>query len=243
MVAATALAVVAVLATAAQASAFDEGTIHSLTDQSRAANGLGPLTLNASLSQVAAGWAAELAARGTLGHNPNYSSQIPGGWSKAAENVAQGYPSGAAVHEGWMASAGHRANILGDFTAIGIAHISAGGTTWSVEVFAKYGATVPPPAAPAPAPAPAPPAPAPPAEPPPPEAEPSPSLSAPPVHSPSPSPSTGRTDDGGSRDGTVAEAVPPGNAPPGLTTKLILGTALLISVAVAVVGTWVGSRR
>src|SRR5690554_5533932 len=100
------LAVFGVLAGPAPASAFDEGTIHSLTNQSRAANGLGPLKLNGALSQVAARWAAELAARGTLGHNPNYSTQIPGGWTKAAENVAQGYSSGSAVHQGWLASPG-----------------------------------------------------------------------------------------------------------------------------------------
>ncbi|MHA6668715.1 CAP domain-containing protein [Homoserinimonas sp. A447] len=163
LVGALALGLFGALGTPTAAAAFDEGTIHSLANQSRAAGGLGPLTLNASLSQVAANWANQMAANGTMSHNPNYSSQIPGGWSKAAENVAQGYPSGSAVHQGWMNSAGHRANIMGDFTDIGIAHVSSGGTTWSVQVFAKYGASVPapapappPPQAAAPAPAPVP---------------------------------------------------------------------------------------
>ena len=36
------------------------------------------------------------------------------------ENIAAGYPSAAAACEGWMHSAGHRANILGrDYTALG----------------------------------------------------------------------------------------------------------------------------
>lgn len=56
----------------------------------------------------------------------------------AAENVAQGYSGEAAMHDGWMASPGHRANILGDFTDIGVAFLSAGGTTWGVQVFASY---------------------------------------------------------------------------------------------------------
>lgn len=181
-IASLALGLIGVLAWPGSASAFDEGTIHSLVNQSRAAAGLGPLTLNPSLSQVAADWADQMAAQGSLGHNPDYSTQIPGGWSRSAENVAQGYPSGSAVHQGWMASPGHRANVLGDFTDIGLAHISAGGTTWSVEVFAKYGSAAPPaPAAkPAPAPksAPAPqPAPAPPSAAP----APSPPASAPPA--------------------------------------------------------------
>lgn len=147
------------LAVATPAAAFDEGTIHSLVNQSRAGSGLRPLTLNGSLNQVALSWANQMAASGVLAHNPSYASQIPGGWTAAGENVAQGYPTGAEVHAGWMASAGHRANVLGNFTDIGIAHIAAGGTWWSVQVFASYAAPAPAPvavAAPAAAPAPAP---------------------------------------------------------------------------------------
>lgn len=127
-----------VFSTAAPASASGESTIHSLVNSSRAASGLKPLTLNPAMNQVAAGWANQMAANGEMSHNPAYSSQIPGGWSSAAENVAYGHASAAAVHAGWMASPGHQANILGDFTDVGIAHISSGGTTWSVEVFASY---------------------------------------------------------------------------------------------------------
>lgn len=35
-----------------------------------------------------------------------------GGWTSAAENIAAGYSTPAAVMAGWMASSGHRANIL-----------------------------------------------------------------------------------------------------------------------------------
>jgi hypothetical protein len=89
-----------------------------------------------------------------MAHNPDYTSQIPGGWTAAAENVAHGHPTGTAMHDGWMGSSGHRANILGDFTDIGIAFLSSGGTTWGVEVFGRYPGHVGP-AAPAPPPAPA----------------------------------------------------------------------------------------
>ena len=221
------------------ASAFDEGTIHSLTNQDRAANGLGPLKLNASLSQVALAWANQLAANGVLSHNPNYSAQIPGGWSRAAENVAQGHASGAAVHRGWMNSSGHRANILGDFTDIGIAHISGGGSTWSVEVFAKYGSSVPAPAPPPPPPpAPAPvPAPAP--EPEPegtPEPEPSASATpeAPTNSSASPEPFEERAADRAAASDTDGSGE-------GFATKLVPGIALVIAFAVAVAG-WLRTR-
>ncbi|WP_166874319.1 CAP domain-containing protein [Salinibacterium sp. ZJ450] len=143
------------------AHAAEDGTVHSLVNQARASAGLGAVNRNSAMDQVALSWANQMAASGSMSHNPNYSGQIPGGWTRAAENVAQGQPSGAAMHDAWMNSSGHRANILGDFTDIGVAFVSAGGTTWGVQVFGKYGsspapAPAPAPKAPAPAPAPAP---------------------------------------------------------------------------------------
>ncbi len=42
-------------------------------------------------------------------------------WSRVGENVAYGYPSAAEVMQAWMASPGHKANILTcDFTQIGV---------------------------------------------------------------------------------------------------------------------------
>lgn len=130
------------------ATAAGESTIFSLVNQSRAANGLGPLKLNSAISAVSAAWAQQMAANHSMTHNPSYSSQIPSGWTKAAENIAMGYSSPQAVHEAWMGSTGHRANILGDYTDIGISFITMNGTTWAVENFGKYGPSVPPPATP-----------------------------------------------------------------------------------------------
>ncbi len=41
----------------------------------------------------------------------------------AGENVAAGYPTASSVMDGWLNSAGHKANIEGNFTHIGIAAI------------------------------------------------------------------------------------------------------------------------
>ncbi len=114
-----------VLGSTTVAHAAGEGTILSLVNQARAEQNLGPLKLNSSISSVSQAWANQMATNGAMSHNPNYTSQIPGGWSKAAENVANGYSSPSAVHNGWMNSPGHRANILGDYTDIGISFISA----------------------------------------------------------------------------------------------------------------------
>ncbi|WP_341952956.1 cell wall-binding repeat-containing protein [Salinibacterium sp. TMP30] len=136
------------VSSASPATAAGENTILSLVNQARAAEGLGPLKLNAAMSSVSTAWANKMASNGSMTHNPYFSSQIPSGWSKAAENVARGFSSPTAVHNGWMNSSGHRANILGDYTDIGIAFVTSGGTTWAVENFGKYGASVPAPAPP-----------------------------------------------------------------------------------------------
>ena len=138
----SALALVIVQSPAAHAG--ENETIYSLVNDARWSQGSAGLVRNPALDAVAADWADALAAAGTLSHNPEYSNQIPSGWSSAGENVAQGHSGGAAMHEGWMNSDGHRANILGNFTDIGIAYLEAGGTTWGVEVFANYPGSVGP---------------------------------------------------------------------------------------------------
>lgn len=175
------------LISAPQAARADEsGVLFSLLNQARNGEGRSSLDRMAALDAVALEWATAMAASGTLSHNQALRDQIPGGWSFIGENVARGYPSGSTMHEGWWNSNGHRANMLGDFTDVGIAFLSAGGSTWGVQVFARYGASLPPYSAPAPAPAPAQPAPAPaPAQAAPPPAQPAPAAAA----SPDPQPS------------------------------------------------------
>ncbi|MBH0130026.1 cell wall-binding repeat-containing protein [Salinibacterium sp. NK8237] len=112
-------------------------------NSARAAEGLGPLKLNSSLSKVSLTWAQQMASNGVMAHNPSYSSQIPSGWSRSGENVARGWTTPTAVHNAWMDSAGHRANIMGDYTDIGISFITVGNSTWAVQNFAKYGSSVP----------------------------------------------------------------------------------------------------
>jgi len=126
------------VAAAAPASAAEADTIHGLVNQARWDNGQQGLIRNADMDAVALAWAKKMAASSTMSHNPDYSTQIPAGWRSAGENVAQGYRTAQAMHDGWMSSQGHRENILGAFTDIGIAFYSSGGTTWGVQVFATY---------------------------------------------------------------------------------------------------------
>ena len=132
------VATATLLMPASPAAAAEPDTIYALLNDARWADGQSGLVRNTDLDQVAAAWATNLAASGTLAHNPDYASQIPAGWSNAGENVAQGQPDAGTMHAAWMTSPGHRANILGSYTDVGIAFLTAGGTTWGVQVFATY---------------------------------------------------------------------------------------------------------
>lgn len=143
LLAAVALAGALTLGSVIPANAYsapnaDVQKIFEDTNSARVTNGLKPLVLNEQMTKVAQDWSATQAREGRMYHNPNYSSQIPGGWTRAAENVAYGY-SVDSVTNGWMNSPGHRANILGDYNSIGIGVAKdANGRNYYTQNFAKY---------------------------------------------------------------------------------------------------------
>ncbi|MFC5381279.1 CAP domain-containing protein [Aquipuribacter nitratireducens] len=126
--------------TAAPASA-SLTSMYSHVATSRRSAGKRQLSRGTALQRVAQAWAVELARTGQLRHNPRYASLIPRGWLRAGENV--GYVSGsspeARLHRMWMDSRGHRANILGAYTHVGIGRaFDSRGRLWGVQVFAAY---------------------------------------------------------------------------------------------------------
>lgn len=104
----------------------------------RKAAGKSTLAFSRTISKVAITWSGKQAAANRMSHNPNYAKQIPSGWTRAGENVAFGYrPS--KVTAAWMASPGHRANILGSYNRIGIGvACSSEGLAYYTQVFAYY---------------------------------------------------------------------------------------------------------
>ena len=91
-------------------------------NQIRAYYGLHALSNNSSLNATAQACADRMAASGQMTH-----SAYPGGWSTWGENIAEGYGSSVSVFNAWMASPGHRANILRPtFTQMGLGRVSAG---------------------------------------------------------------------------------------------------------------------
>jgi uncharacterized protein YkwD len=110
------------------------------TNQVRYDKGLKGLKRDTRLDKVAMAWAKQQWLNGKMSHNPNYSKQIPKGWKRAGENVASGYTYTQVV-AAWVASPSHYANLVRDYTSIGIGFYEANGKRYWVQTFAKYPGT------------------------------------------------------------------------------------------------------
>jgi uncharacterized protein YkwD len=95
--------------------------ILSDTNRDRAQHGLAALKLRAEINTVAGNWAYSMHQNCSHSHNPNYKVQVPAGWHGVAENIAWGYLYTAVV-PAWLDSSGHRANIEGNYSQIGIGY-------------------------------------------------------------------------------------------------------------------------
>jgi uncharacterized protein YkwD len=116
-----------------------------LTNAQRRQAGLGPLSLSSQLSDAAQKYSQVLASSGCFEHTcgpvPNFVDRIGqsgySGWTSLGENIAAGYPTPEAVVGGWMASPGHRENILSpSYSEVGIGIVSGSGqlgTYWTQE--------------------------------------------------------------------------------------------------------------
>ncbi|NND85330.1 MAG: CAP domain-containing protein [Acidimicrobiia bacterium] len=106
----------------------------TLFNQARAAEGAGSLSVSGSLTSFAVDWASQMASTGQLAHSPNWRTVVA---STGGENVGVGFTSAQSMHNGWMGSSGHRANILNPaFDSVGIGvWIDGDGRRWWVAVF------------------------------------------------------------------------------------------------------------
>ncbi|HEY8831983.1 MAG TPA: CAP domain-containing protein [Gemmatimonadaceae bacterium] len=116
-----------------------ESRIFRLVNEERRRQGLPDLVYNPQLDRMARIQAENMAHFQKMAHVipdatlPTLTDRARAAgypYARLAENVALGYPSAQTVVEGWMASKGHRANILNrdvEETGIAIARSSAGG--------------------------------------------------------------------------------------------------------------------
>lgn len=104
---------------------FDE--LLTLTNQARQNAGMDDLRFSYQLGQAAQGYAEDLATQNFFSHTGKDGSTLRSridatgyDYDAAGENLAAGQTAASSVFQGWMASDGHRANILQkDFTEVG----------------------------------------------------------------------------------------------------------------------------
>ncbi len=116
-------------------SSKSESQFASSINSYRSSKGLGSLSRDGSLDSYARSWAKRMAEKGNISHS-SIGSLLPP-WSSVGENVGMGGSVGG-IFDALVASSGHRANMLGDFTHMGIGvWIDSSGTVWTAHVFAR----------------------------------------------------------------------------------------------------------
>jgi uncharacterized protein YkwD len=117
--AATAAAVAAPTAAFAESSYQMESEFIAKMNSARQANGLAPYAVYSDLTSIARQHSQQMASRQELYHNPNLTTEVQN-WQAVGENVGDG-PTVDSIHQAFMNSPEHRANILDhDFTQVGV---------------------------------------------------------------------------------------------------------------------------
>lgn len=123
--------------------------LYDAANRERTSRGLAPFKWSNTLATAARQHAERLAARNTLSHQlpgePGLSdraSQAGARFHALAENVAEG-PSAQSIHQQWMHSAPHRANLLDpQLDSVGIAIAQRKGVLFAVEDFSAAAQTL-----------------------------------------------------------------------------------------------------
>jgi uncharacterized protein YkwD len=106
--------------------------------EARAKHGKSKLKVSGSLSELAKKHSTYMKNHGSISHSS--TSQLFGYMNKAncvakiGENVGVAY-SVQQMHEAFMSSSGHKANILGAWKKVGVGIRKAGGRFWTTELF------------------------------------------------------------------------------------------------------------
>ena len=139
-----------------------ENQFLTMLNTERVRAGMAPLTRDGALDGVARDWSATMMREDRLYHRPNLVAAIDGSvtrsWTRIGENVGVG-GSAEGLHQAFMSSPGHKANVLGDYNRLGVGVVTeADGTIWVTFNFLKgtgisgptglAAATPPPPATP-----------------------------------------------------------------------------------------------
>jgi uncharacterized protein YkwD len=147
---------VAAPAPAPAPAAFDPAAaaqrLLDLTNQERAAAGIGPMAMRGDVTSIAQGHSEAMAAAGTIWHNEAYLTH-PVRTALAAKMLGENVGMGGSVdqvHVALMNSPGHKANILEPvFTVVGMAVVKApSGALYVTQDFVQPSGAAPKPLAP-----------------------------------------------------------------------------------------------
>ena len=113
----------------------------------RSARKLAPVSYDDELTLAAQRHSDDQALRGQMSHTGGDGStlvvridRVGYSWGRLGENVAYGFPDAASVMAGWMASPGHRANILSVNTQFGLGlALGVDGRPYWTQVFGTPG--------------------------------------------------------------------------------------------------------
>lgn len=132
------------LGAAAGADSGSEQSFLSAINSTRSSSGLGSLTMDGGLQSHARRHTADMISKGDLFHSSSgaLESAAGSGWSKLGENVGRG-GSVSSLHQAFLDSSSHRANILGDYTHAGVGTDTSDGVLYVTVVFMKKGETTP----------------------------------------------------------------------------------------------------
>jgi uncharacterized protein YkwD len=135
----------------AQGLAAEAEQLFALANQARAAQGAGPLKWDAGLNAAALAHCQRMAREGEIAHRygdepslTDRAGQAGAHFSLIEENVAVGSHM-ERIHQGWMNSPGHRANLLNpQVNRVGIAVVRAEGVFYAVADYARSAAVLTP---------------------------------------------------------------------------------------------------
>lgn len=133
------------------ATAISTSELHSLSNQERTSRGMSAYRLNSKLSSAATAKAKHMFANDYWAHTApdgttpwSFISASGYSYKLAGENLAKDFSTSAGVVNGWMASSGHKANILNS-TYKDVGYAAVNGTLLGKKttlVVAMYGAPV-----------------------------------------------------------------------------------------------------
>jgi len=118
------------------ALAGPEGTLVSKINSSRAASGLAPLETYWDLTDDARAHSSRMLDKGEIYHSSSLGS-VTGVWEALGENVGMGVDL-TGLHNAFMNSSGHKANILGNYNYVGVGvKTDDNGVNWVTVIFMR----------------------------------------------------------------------------------------------------------